>query len=86
MNKPVYAKTVRFSPTEIREIRKGLRMTQINFARLFPVSVFTCQSWESGRRLPYGPSSTLLQQFKAYVDEVKEERRVALASALKVKP
>ena len=80
--KPVYAKVVRYSPAEIKEIRTGLKMTQINFARLFPVSEFTIQSWESGRRLPYGPSSTLLQQFKDYVDQVKEEKRTFLEKLL----
>ena len=80
--KPVYAKIVRYSPEEITEIREDLRMSQVNFARLFPVSESTIYSWESGRRNPYGPSSTLLQQFKAYTDGIKEEKRAVLKSAL----
>lgn len=84
MIKPSFAEIVIFTPAAIRAVRTALRLTQDKFGRLFPVSADTIRSWESGRRNPYGPSSTLLQQFKEYTDHVKEERSKAVKSYLRV--
>tara|TARA_R110002073_G_scaffold276337_1_gene440190 strand:+ start:345 stop:626 length:282 start_codon:yes stop_codon:yes gene_type:complete len=44
----------------ISEIRKGVGLSQSEFAKLLGVSVRTLQEWEQGRRLPSGPARTLL--------------------------
>lgn len=85
MIKPTFAEIVIFEPEEIAEIRKAMRMTQVNFARLFPVSRATIKSWEKGRRNPYGPSSTILQQIKAYTDHVKSEKELAFKNMMERK-
>jgi len=82
MIKPTFAKIVMFKPEEIAEIRKAMMMTQEKFARLFPVSRTTIKSWEKGRRNPYGPSSTILQQIKAYTDHVKVEKDLAFKNMM----
>lgn len=82
MIKPKYPQTVRFKPSEIKEIRETLGKTQKEFARYFPVSEATIKAWENGWRNPYGPSSTILQQLKSYADHVKQEKQQALKGLL----
>ena len=40
----------------IRQGRKKLRMSQMEFAEMFGSSVSTVCQWEMGRRIPRGPS------------------------------
>lgn len=85
MIKPTFPKLRRFSPDEIREVRRVFRMSRAQFARFFPVSGETIKGWETGRRNPYGPSSTILAQLKTYTDHVTAEKRAALDRLLNKK-
>ena len=48
-------------PSDPREIRARLNLSQAAFAGLMGVSVRTVQDWEQGRRKPSGPAKSLLQ-------------------------
>ena len=50
----------RFTPDEIRSIRKKTGMTQVLFAKYIGVSVKTVEAWESGRNHPDGAACRLL--------------------------
>jgi putative transcriptional regulator len=49
-----------FKPEDVRRIRRKLRKSQSEFARMIGVSVSTLQNWEQGRRQPEGPARALL--------------------------
>lgn len=51
----------RFSPIDIKAIRKKLHKSQAEFARMIGVSVGTLRNWEQGRRAPKGPAQVLLR-------------------------
>jgi DNA-binding transcriptional regulator YiaG len=71
IKEPTFPKVVIFSPSDIRDIIKGFgpKMTQEKFARYFPVSLATVKAWLSGNNPPYGPSSSRLQELKAWTDQ-----------------
>jgi putative transcriptional regulator len=46
---------------DVKEIRKRLKLSQSQFARLLGISVRMLQNWEQGKRVPVGPSRRLLQ-------------------------
>lgn len=48
-------------PTNPKEIRAKLNLSQSAFAGLMGVSVRTVQDWEQGRREPSGPAKSLLR-------------------------
>lgn len=48
------------SPSQIREVRKSLRVSQSVFAQLLNVSVASVRHWESGIRKPSGSTIVLL--------------------------
>ena len=50
-----------YQPQDVRAIRKKLRKSQSEFARMIGVSVATLQNWEQGRRAPRGPARALLE-------------------------
>lgn len=85
IEKPTFPHVRRFSPTEIKDIRKGygLKMTQVKFARFFPVSLATIKAWEGGHRVPYGPCSVRLQELKAWVDQEADEKQAAFDKMMK---
>ncbi len=49
------------TPEEIKEVRRGLRLTQKEFAVVFRVGLGTVRHWERGDRRPEGPAKTLLR-------------------------
>ncbi len=55
------SRTFRYSPMDIKAIRKRLHVSQSQFAHLIGVSVDTLQNWEQGRREPEGPAKVLLK-------------------------
>lgn len=55
------SRTARFDPDDVRRIRKGLGLSQSEFALLIGVSASTLQNWEQGRRQPEGPARALLR-------------------------
>ncbi|MBI2398032.1 MAG: DNA-binding transcriptional regulator [Xanthomonadales bacterium] len=48
------------SPTRIRSLRRGVRVSQSVFAALLNTSTSTVQKWEIGEKHPSGPSLKLL--------------------------
>lgn len=54
------ARSPRYSGKHIREIRRGLDVSQRVFADLLNVSVATVRSWEQGVRTPDGAATRLL--------------------------
>jgi len=48
-------------PSNPKEIRAKLKLSQTAFAGLMGVSVRTVQDWEQGRRKPSGPAKSLLR-------------------------
>ena len=48
-------------PTDIKTVRKKLKLSQSEFALMIGVSVSTLQNWEQGRRHPEGPAQALLK-------------------------
>ncbi len=53
-----------YSAVDIRKLRKSVKVSQSNFARMIGVSVDTVQNWEQGRRKPRGPAMALLRVFE----------------------
>ena len=47
--------------SRISKNRENIGLSQAEFAKLLGVSVRTLQEWEQGRRIPSGPSRTLLR-------------------------
>jgi putative transcriptional regulator len=62
------------TPVDVKEIRRRLRKSQSEFARMIGVSVSTLQNWEQGRRRPEGPARALLK--------IAAENPEAVAAAL----
>lgn len=54
------AKAYKPKPVDIKQIRKKVGMTQIEFSSAFGISVGTLRHWERGDRNPKGPALVLL--------------------------
>jgi putative transcriptional regulator len=48
------------TPPPVRELRRRVRLTQIEFAARLGVPVETIRNWEQGKRMPRGPARALL--------------------------
>jgi putative transcriptional regulator len=48
-------------PPDIKNIRDGFGLTQVQFAALLGIRVRTLRNWEKGGRVPEGPARVLLQ-------------------------
>lgn len=55
------SRTFTIEPLDIKGIRQGFGLTQVQFAALLGISVRTLRNWEQGRRIPEGPARVLLQ-------------------------
>jgi putative transcriptional regulator len=55
-------------PSNPKEIRARLNLSQSAFAGLMGVSVRTIQDWEQDRREPSGPAKSLLRIAEQYPD------------------
>ena len=51
----------RYTPQEIRALRKGYRFTQSFFGELLGVSLKTVQAWEAGTNKPAGTALRMIQ-------------------------
>ena len=49
-----------YDAKSVRDLRMKLEMTQTAFAGVFGVSKKTVEAWESGRNVPNGPSSRMM--------------------------
>ena len=54
-----------WTPDRVRDLRRSLNMTQREFAHLLNVSLSTVRSWEQGQRVPFGPTTRLLDLVEA---------------------
>jgi putative transcriptional regulator len=45
---------------DVKQIRRGLGLTQPEFAQRFGFNIGTLRNWEQGQRKPSGPSRVLL--------------------------
>lgn len=61
---------------DVRAIRRGLRMSQHEFSRIYRIPLATLKNWEQGRRQPDAPAAAYLQAIARKPKEVSE----ALAS------
>jgi putative transcriptional regulator len=50
----------KFSPLDVKAVRKKVGMTQAEFASAFGISLGTLRHWERGDRKPRGPALVLL--------------------------
>lgn len=46
---------------DVRAIRRSLRMSQQQFARVYRIPLATLKNWEQGRRQPDAPAAAYLQ-------------------------
>lgn len=67
-------------PIDARAIRAKLGMSQEEFARVFGLRVATVRDWEQQRRVPRGPSLTLLR----IIDREPEAAQRAVAPPKRV--
>ena len=58
--KPTNAIVHKFTPVDVKAIRKKVDMSQTEFASAFGISVATLRHWERGDRKPRGPALVLL--------------------------
>ena len=49
---------------DVAKLRRSLKLTQKQFAKIFGVSLATLRNWEQGRRRPEGPAMVLLNVIK----------------------
>jgi putative transcriptional regulator len=61
---------------DVRAIRRQLRMSQQEFARVYHIPLATLKNWEQGRRQPDAPASAYLQ----VIAKCPREARDALAN------
>lgn len=50
--------------TMVKELRKSLKLSQVQFAALLTVDLGTLRNWEQGRRKPHGPAKALLRAIR----------------------
>jgi putative transcriptional regulator len=58
------SRAFKYNAVDIRKLRKSVKVSQSQFARMIGVSVDTVQNWEQGRRTPRGPAMALLRVFE----------------------
>ncbi|OHB80732.1 MAG: transcriptional regulator [Planctomycetes bacterium RBG_16_55_9] len=58
------SRAFKYDAVDIRKLRRSVRVSQSQFARMIGVSVDTVQNWEQGRRTPRGPAMALLRVFE----------------------
>ena len=58
------ARRVKIEDVDVAKLRRSLKLTQKQFAKIFGVSLATLRNWEQGRRRPEGPAMVLLNVIK----------------------
>lgn len=56
---------------DVRAIRRGLRMSQHEFAGVYHIPLATLKNWEQGRRQPDAPAAAYLQVIAKHPDEAR---------------
>jgi len=57
---------------DVRAIRRRLRMSQMEFARVYRIPLATIKNWEQGRRQPDAPAAAYLQVIANRPREARE--------------
>jgi putative transcriptional regulator len=57
---------------DVRAIRRRLRMSQMEFARVYRIPLATIKNWEQGRRQPDAPAAAFLQVIAKRPGEARE--------------
>jgi putative transcriptional regulator len=57
---------------DVRAIRRRLRMSQLEFARVYRIPLATLKNWEQGRRQPDAPAAAYLQVIANRPREARE--------------
>jgi putative transcriptional regulator len=58
------SRSFKYNAVDIQKLRKSVKVSQSEFARMLGVSVDTVQNWEQGRRIPRGTAMALLRVFE----------------------
>jgi putative transcriptional regulator len=62
---------------DVREVRRGYRLSQSKFAALMGISAGTLRNWEQGRRKPEGSARILLRIVARHPEAVLDVVRTA---------
>ncbi len=73
--RPSKVKLHKLAPSEIRDARMALNMTQAQFAAEFHFSLLTLRKWEQGQRAPTGPAMVLLSIIRRAPSAVRRAMR-----------
>jgi putative transcriptional regulator len=74
-NVPVRVTTVAVPTTDIRAVRRKLRLSQSQFAAKFGFQPGTLKNWEQGRTRPDGPARVLLAVIARHPEAVEDALR-----------
>jgi putative transcriptional regulator len=74
---PVRVTTIKVPSTDVRAVRRKLRLSQSQFAAKFGFQPATLKNWEQGRTKPDGPARVLLAVIALHPDAVEDARRKA---------
>ncbi|RMC46121.1 DNA-binding transcriptional regulator [Lactobacillus sp. ESL0230] len=58
--------TPQYTATDIKDLRRKLNVTQVEFAKIMEVSPRTVESWEIGKSNPKGSVCRLMEIFTKY--------------------
>ena len=70
------ARSFQIDRLDIKNIRQGYHLTQIQFAAMLGISVRTLRNWEQGRRVPEGPARVLLEVAARHPEAVLDTVRL----------
>ena len=73
------SRTFHLDPIDIKRIREGYHLTQMQFAALLGISVRTLGNWEQGRRVPEGPAMVLLRVADKHPEAVLDAIQTRIA-------
>ena len=76
-NVPVRVTTVEIPTTDVRAVRRKLRLSQSQFAAKFGFQSATLKNWEQGRTRPDGPARVLLAVIARHPEAVEDALRKA---------
>jgi putative transcriptional regulator len=74
---PVRVTTVEVPKTDVRAVRRKLRLSQSQFAAKFGFQPATLKNWEQGRTRPDGPARVLLAVIARHPEAVEDALRKA---------
>ena len=74
---PVRITTLKIPDTNVRAVRRKLRLSQTQFAAKFGFQPATLKNWEQGRTRPDGPARVLLAVIARHPEAVEDALRSA---------